>query len=71
MGNLSFRAEVRQDEYGRFLALVCKRTGHTVLTFSYENLMDCGTYDTFRHAMIMAHHQTCQRAHLRYAREIA
>ncbi|HAV0157787.1 TPA: hypothetical protein JFV33_004810 [Salmonella enterica] len=70
-GYLSFRAEVRMDEYDRFHALVSKRTGYTVLTFSYEKVMDCGTYDTFRHAMSVAHHQACQLAHLRYAREMA
>ncbi|HFW3090728.1 TPA: hypothetical protein ACIBE3_004378 [Salmonella enterica subsp. enterica serovar Reading] len=70
-GYLSFRAVVRQDEDGRFRALVSKRTGYTVLAFSYENVMDCGTYDTFRHAMNVAHHQACQLAHLRYSWEMA
>ncbi|AXC66858.1 hypothetical protein DU918_17640 [Salmonella enterica subsp. enterica serovar Saintpaul] len=70
-GYLSFRAVVREDENGRFRALVCKRTGYTLLTFSYEKVMDCGTYDTFRHAMSVAHHQACQLAHLRYAWEMA
>lgn len=69
-GYLSFRAEVRRDEDGRFQALVCKRTGYTILTFSYEMVMDCGTFDTFRHAMSVAHHQACQLAHLRYAWEM-
>ncbi|EAQ6127578.1 hypothetical protein AXA88_02965 [Salmonella enterica] len=59
------------DEYDRFHALVSKRTGYTVLTFSYEKVMDCGTYDTFRHAMSVAHHQACQLVHLRYAWEMA
>ncbi|HDN4851927.1 TPA: hypothetical protein ACGTLQ_001517 [Salmonella enterica] len=53
------------------MVLVCKRAGYTVLTFSYEKVMDCGTYDTFRHVMSMAHHQACQLAHLHYAWEIA
>jgi hypothetical protein len=35
-GYLSFRAVVCEDENGRFRALVCKRTGYTLLTFSYE-----------------------------------
>jgi hypothetical protein len=70
-GYLSFLAEVCQDEDGRFMVLVCKRAGYTVLTFSYEKVMDCVTYDTFRHAMSMAHHQACQLAHLHYAWEIA
>ncbi|ASG74503.1 TPA: hypothetical protein ACS50C_004653 [Salmonella enterica] len=58
------------DEYDRFHALVSKRTGYTVLTFSYEKVMDCGTHYTFRHVMSVAHYQVCQLAHLRYAREM-
>ncbi|MJZ42526.1 hypothetical protein DS487_16815 [Salmonella enterica subsp. enterica] len=69
-GYLSFRAEVRQDDEGRFRAFVCKRTGYTAQTFSYERVMDGGTFDTFRHAMHVAHHLACQLAHLRYAWEI-
>ncbi|ECT1022583.1 hypothetical protein DPO11_21550 [Salmonella enterica] len=61
---------MREYENGRFHAHVCKRTGYTLLTFSYEKSMDFGSYDTFRHAMSVAHHQACQMAHLRYAREM-
>ncbi|EKS5642438.1 hypothetical protein QCA22_003182 [Salmonella enterica] len=70
-GYLSFRAVVREDENGRFQAFVSKRTGYTARTFSYEQVTDCGTFDTFRHAMSVAHHQACQLAHLRYAWEMA
>ncbi|EBS4548523.1 hypothetical protein EWD94_24725 [Salmonella enterica subsp. enterica serovar Newport] len=58
-------------ETGKFQVLVCKRIGYTVLTFSYEKVIGCGTHDTFRHAMSMAHNYSCQLAHLRYAWEIA
>ncbi|ECK3229473.1 hypothetical protein FRI10_03120 [Salmonella enterica] len=70
-GYFSFRAVVREDENGRFHAFVSKRTGYTARTFSYERVTDCGTFDTFRHAMSVAHHQACQLAHLRYAWEMA
>lgn len=70
-GYLSFRAVVREDENGRFQAFVSKRTGYTAQTFSYERVTGCGTFDTFRHAMNVAHHQACQLAHLRYAWEMA
>ncbi|MGG6018129.1 hypothetical protein ACQSE7_18625 [Salmonella enterica] len=41
-------------EAGKLQVPVCKRTDYTVLTFSYEKIMDCVTHDTFRHAMSVA-----------------
>lgn len=68
-GYLSFRAEVR-EEGGKFHAFVCKRTGYTTRTFSYERVVDCGTFDTHRHALSVAYFHARQLAHLRYAWEV-
>ncbi|EAQ6026927.1 hypothetical protein CFA81_22410 [Salmonella enterica] len=65
-GYLSFCAEVREEE-GKFHAFVCKRTGYTAQTFSYERVIDCGTFDTFRHALSVAYSHACHLAYLRYA----
>lgn len=68
-GYLSFCAEVREED-GKFHAFVSKRTGYTVQTFSYERVIDCGTFDTFRHAVSVSYSHACQLAYLRYAWEV-
>lgn len=64
-GYISFQAVVWEDAHGDFHAVIDKRTGFVHPRI--EQVVDCGTFDTYRSAMRTAHRHAQELAYLRYA----